>query len=176
MAWMKLLKEIFRDPGLNLSGRTLERRSAKAIIRQGRRLLMIYSASGGGYKFPGGGVEAGETDEETLAREIREECGVHLMRVEGEFGQVAEYKRPFEADCEVFKLISRYYLCQVQAGEGELRLEAYEQELGYRPRWVEVEQAIQTNRGLLASGSADVPGWVGRETYVLEQVNLLHLS
>ena len=70
---MKLIFEISRDQGLNLEGRTLERESAKGIILRAHKLLLVYSSFGGGYKFPGGGVRPGETDEETLAREIREE-------------------------------------------------------------------------------------------------------
>lgn len=167
---MKLLKEIFHDQGLNLEGRNLAREAVKGIIRQGSKLLMIHCANGGGYKFPGGGVDAGEADEQTLAREIREECGARLLQVDGEFGQVVEYKRPFELEQDVFKMISRYYLCQVEDGVGELRMDTYEQELGFRPVWVDIDDALGTNRKLLRSRHADVPTWINRETFILEQV------
>jgi 8-oxo-dGTP pyrophosphatase MutT (NUDIX family) len=169
---MKLLMKIFHDEGLNLEGPVLKRDAVKGIIREGCKLLMIYGANGGGYKFPGGGVAEGETDEQALAREIREECGRRLLRVEGEFGQVVEYKRPFEAEYAVFKMISRYYVCQVDNEMGELRLDAYEQELGFHPVWVELGDAIQVNRVLLSSGGAEAPDWIRREAYVIEQVKL----
>jgi ADP-ribose pyrophosphatase YjhB (NUDIX family) len=167
---MKLLKEIFRDQGLNLAGRTLVRESAKAIINQGRQLLMVFSTHEGGYKFPGGRVEAGETYEQTLAREIAEECGADMVKVTGEFGMVTEYKVPFELGYDVFKMVSRYYLCQIQDGSGELHLDDYEEELGYRPQWVDLDDAIQVNSQLSSLTGKVIPGWVVREAYVLELV------
>jgi 8-oxo-dGTP diphosphatase len=167
---MEILTEIYRDQGLNLAGRTLERASAKAIIQKGGKLLLIHSLHIGGYKFPGGGVDGDETDEQTLAREIREECGTELLRIDREFGQVVEYKRPFEPEYDVFKMISRYYLCQVEDGLGELRLDDYEQELGYCPQWVNIDIAIQANHRLSTRAGAVIPGWIVRESYVLEQV------
>lgn len=58
---------------------------------------MIYSPKNGDYKFPGGGVDHGESFEEALIREIREECGVTVARIEREFGCVIEYDRPAES-------------------------------------------------------------------------------
>jgi 8-oxo-dGTP pyrophosphatase MutT (NUDIX family) len=165
---MELIYEIFRDQGLDLEGRTLERESAKGIILRGHKLLLVYSSFGGGYKFPGGGVRPGETDEETLAREIQEECGARLDQILGEFGMVIEYKRPFETEYEVFKMISRYYICRVDNGSGQLCLDDYEQELGYQPRWVDIKDAVQANRRLSNSAGANVPDWIAREAYVLE--------
>jgi len=170
---MKLIYEIFRDQGLNLEGRTLERESAKAIIWRGGKLLLVYSSSRGAYKFPGGGVQLGETYEETLAREIREECGARLDQILGEFGMVIEYKRPFEPEYEVIKMISRYYLCRVGDGLGQLCLDDYEQELGYCPQWVDINDAIQANHRLSNLPGADIPGWVVREMYILEKVKQL---
>ena len=164
---MILLKEFFHDEGLNLAGRTLERASAKAIIWDGRRLLMIYSAQGGGYKFPGGGVDGAESDQQTLAREIEEECGARLVRIAGEFGQVVEYKRPFDPGYAVFKMISRYYLCQVEAGAGVLRLDDYEAALGFRPVWVEIDDALVANNALLHAPEGKVSSWLAREILIL---------
>jgi len=167
---MKKLIEIHRDKGLNLTGRTLERESAKAIIWRGGKLLLVNSSIRDGYKFPGGGVKPGESFEETLTREILEECGARLLHILGEFGIVIENKLPFEPEYEVFKMTSRYYLCQVGDGLGEQCLDDYEQELGYRPQWVDIEYAIQTNRWLSSQTEANVPGWLVRETYILELV------
>jgi 8-oxo-dGTP diphosphatase len=54
---------------------------AAVIERDGRRLLQ-QRASGQSFPYawcsPGGKVEAGETDEEALAREMREEHGVEV--------------------------------------------------------------------------------------------------
>ncbi len=50
---------------------------AAAIERDGR-LLFVHHTGGDQYLFPGGKVEAGETHEEALVRECREEIGVEV--------------------------------------------------------------------------------------------------
>ncbi|HHV65176.1 MAG TPA: (deoxy)nucleoside triphosphate pyrophosphohydrolase [Peptococcaceae bacterium] len=53
-----------------------------AIIRQGDRILICRRAEGGScsglWEFPGGKLEQGESLEECLLRECREELGLHL--------------------------------------------------------------------------------------------------
>jgi 8-oxo-dGTP pyrophosphatase MutT (NUDIX family) len=57
-----------------------ERRGVVAVVvREGRLLVIRRSqsvAAPGAYCFPGGGIETGETVEEALRREMREELGV----------------------------------------------------------------------------------------------------
>lgn len=65
-----------------------------AVIRQGEKILATQRGYGdfkGGWEFPGGKVEAGETPEAAIVREIREELAVtiapdeFLMRVEYDY-------------------------------------------------------------------------------------------
>lgn len=46
--------------------------------------------SGAAHYLPGGGYEAGETDQETLIREVREECGVEI-RIGPFLGEAIDY-------------------------------------------------------------------------------------
>lgn len=62
------------------------RPSVRAIILAGDRLLMVHSLRYDYYKFPGGGMEKGESQIETLIRETREEAGVQVIP-----GSVEEY-------------------------------------------------------------------------------------
>lgn len=57
-------------------------RVVAGLIRQGGRVLLTQRKPGRhlglAWEFPGGKVEAGETDEEALRREMREELGVEV--------------------------------------------------------------------------------------------------
>jgi 8-oxo-dGTP pyrophosphatase MutT (NUDIX family) len=165
---MQVLTEIHRNKGINIQGRTIHRTAVRAVILSGRDLLMVYSVNVGDYKFPGGGVDVGESHERALARELREECGASLLSVDGELGSVTEYNFAKEKDFDVFKMTSHYYFCQVGDGFGAQKLDDYEKELGFKPVWIDIDHAISTNRALL--NSDNIPEWLRREIFVLEHI------
>ena len=163
---MHLLTEIHRRPGVDIHGRTVHRTAVRAIILRGTKLLMIHSTNVGDYKFPGGGVAEGESHAQVLQREVQEECGASLACLGAEMGAVIEYDHAMEPDYDTFKMTSHYYRCEVDDGFGRQTLDDYEQELGFQPVWIEIHDAIQLNKALLASDT--MPEWLRREIFVLE--------
>ena len=171
---MNILTEIHRSPGVNIEGRTIYRTAVRGVILRGKDILMIYSSKAGDYKFPGGGVKRGETHAQALCREIEEECGMSLARMGSEIGVVIEYNVPTERDYDAFKMTSYYYHCEVRGDLGVQKLDDYEQKLGFKPVWVDIDHAIQTNKALLYSGK--FPEWLKREIFVLEYIKQNVLS
>lgn len=82
-----------------------------AIIVDGGRILATqrgYGDFAGGWEFPGGKVEEGETNEEALVREIHEELDARI-KVE-EFLTTVEYQYP------TFYLIMHCYISRLESG------------------------------------------------------------
>jgi len=171
---MHILTKIHRNKGINIHGRTIQRTAVRAIILRGRDLLMVHSTTVGDYKFPGGGVDDGESHEQALRREIREECGALLVEFGQSIGSVIEYDHPEESDYDVFKMTSYYYLCLVGDGFGAQKLDGYERDLGFKPVWIDIDESILANKLLLDSDKS--PEWLKRELFVLEYIkqNLLN--
>lgn len=77
----RLLAELYHDEGLDLAGVVAERTSVRAIVLRGRELPLLHSPRDADYKFPGGGVEPGESEHDALRREVLEECGARVSEV-----------------------------------------------------------------------------------------------
>ena len=185
---MKLLTTIYRHENVDIEGKTFFREAVRGIIFRDaittitpgpspingrgaseRELLMIYSPINGDYKFPGGGIEAGEPHEEALRREIHEESGATLTQVTGGVGKTIEYANAFDDDFDTYKQVSYYYFCEINGEIGNLDLDDYEEELGFRPVWVDIETALETNKRVLAE-SNPAPRWTEREIFVLKML------
>jgi ADP-ribose pyrophosphatase YjhB (NUDIX family) len=55
------------------------RPSVYAIIRNEHTVLLVTNTTSGRYYLPGGGLEVGESLEEALHRELREEAGIEVI-------------------------------------------------------------------------------------------------
>jgi len=83
-----------------------------AIIKSDNRIFATQRAHGefvGGWEFPGGKIEPGETPEEALVREIHEELDTEIA-VEGLF-ETVEYDYP------TFHLSMKCYWCSIVSGD-----------------------------------------------------------
>jgi 8-oxo-dGTP diphosphatase len=166
---MRILAEIDRQPNVPHEGKFICREAVRAIILRGSEALLVHSSVNGDYKFPGGGMEHGECQEEALRREVTEESGGRVCSKPVPFGKVLEFDTPIEKEFDSFCMTSYYYLCEIDPILGEQCLDEYEARLGFTPVWVELDDAIANNRSLLTSAKK-IERWVRRETRVLEIV------
>lgn len=83
-----------------------------ALIVHDRRIFATQRGYGewkGWWEFPGGKIESGETPEDALLREIREELDTEI--------RIEKYVDTIEWDYPAFHLSMRCYLCSVVSGE-----------------------------------------------------------
>jgi 8-oxo-dGTP diphosphatase len=78
-----------------------------AVIRGSRVLAALRSGPEGGWEFPGGKVEAGESDEQAAVRELREELALDI-----EVGASLGPEQPIGE-----RYLLRVYLAELIAGE-----------------------------------------------------------
>ena len=145
------------------NGTVYHRTAVRGIIRHENELLLI-TGKYGDCKFPGGGVEAGESLEEALTREIREETGFELdPRSLRKWGEVTERRKGITAD--MTEMVSHYFFCELtETAQTRQELDPYEREYEYAPVWLTLEEAIQKNKAAL--GQTEVP-WVTRDLEIL---------
>ena len=87
-----------------------------AVIREGDRIFATqrgYGEQKDGWEFPGGKIEAGETPQQALAREIREELDTGIT--------VGDYLTTIEYDYPAFHLRMQCFWATICDGEPVLR-------------------------------------------------------
>ncbi len=148
-------------------GPAFVRPSVRGIILRDGKVAMVHSLKYDYYKFPGGGIEAGETRPQALIREVLEESGLQV-RPESirEYGLVHRVQKSDQPGIAMFVQDNYYYLCDVQPEVQSQHLDDYEAEEHFTLEFVAPEIAIQTNR-LPDHGPKD-QNMLEREAKVLE--------
>lgn len=151
------------DPDLD----EILRVAVRGIIFVDGKLLLINS-SFGELKFPGGGKEGEESDEETLIRETLEETGYRVIpETIRPFGEVEE-KRLSVHEPMIWHQINRYYFCDVEKEQGACSYTENEVKYGFHQVWHTLEEAIRINAETLQKEGRHA--WNQREYNVLRLI------
>ncbi|WP_462152001.1 NUDIX hydrolase [Pseudoalteromonas xiamenensis] len=155
-------------PVTPLAGTLKSRPTARAIIVDGKNILLVYTKRYDDFGLPGGGIDAGESTHEALKRELREEIGAVDIQIHREFGVYEEYRPDRHESNVAWHIESYYYVCSLIAPLGTAMPEEYEINSGLEARWVNINDAIAHNLKILDS---DIAGFsVHRELAVLQKI------
>lgn len=147
----------------------IKRDAARAIALDGDEILLMYTARYDDYSLPGGGMDAGETPEQAMIRELREETGARQIRDITPFGCFEEYRPWYRDGADVMHMLSYCFYCRVDRDLGTPTFEHYEINNGMRPVWVSLNHAIAHNKAVMAN-SAKAGQSLIRETMLLEMI------
>jgi len=149
--------------------RSFTRDSARSIIIRNGKIAMIHSLKYDYYKFPGGGIEPGESNIDALIRETAEETGMNVIPDSiREYGYVHRTQKSTVVEDECFIQDNYYYLCDVDEGIRPQKLDDYESDELFTLEYVMPEAAILSNR-TKDHGPKD-PVMLEREARILEML------
>ena len=140
------MRELFTIDKKNYieNGTVGKRPSVRGIIIKDGKIAMMHSLKYDYYKLPGGGIEDGESLEETLVREVKEESGLVVKKDSiKEFGYVRRIEKGKIED--IFVQENFYYLCDVEEIAQAQELDDYEEEERFTLEYVTPEHAIYIN-------------------------------
>lgn len=147
----------------------IRRQAVRAVVLKDNKLLLIHTNKGD-YKFPGGGMEQEESHQETIIREVEEETGYRVDKVDELIGITIE-KKPDKYDrTKIFEMTSYYYLCTVGSGQMEQKLDQYEAEQEFKPVWISPRNALSKNIELIKHRKSGLNPWICREVFVMQKL------
>lgn len=167
---MKTLKVAYHPSIKDLSENTVFKRlSTRAIVVDKKEILLLYTKRYNDYSLPGGGIDADESIEEGLIRELSEETGAKNIKVLSEFGIYEEYRPWYKPDFDIVHMISYCFVCSADKELGDTKYENYEINNGMKPVWINIHEAIKHNEMTLKNDSSSGLS-IEREIFLLKEI------
>ncbi len=166
------MRELFRmdRKNYNPDGAVYRRPSARAVILKEGKVLLNYIARHDCYEFPGGGIEAGESPEQALIREVAEETGrVVLPGSVREYGIVIRRQQDSKDPDGIFEQENYYFRCEITDETVPRKPDEHEIEDGAEPVWVD-SLALPIHRNRRAFERIGEP-FIEREMRVMDRVD-----
>ena len=167
---MRLIKKLVHPDVTGTTGVILTRRAARGIVLRERSILLLFTERYNDFSFPGGGVAEGEDLIDGLCRELEEETGASNIRVQRDYGYVEELRPHWQPGFDLMQMTSHFYVCDIDPDLRATKMEHYETANGMRPVWVNLDEAIAHNRGVMERREASMGLSILRETFMLEDV------
>ena len=126
-----------------------ERFVVRALIEKDG-LFAMQQGKHGEYKIPGGGMDAGESIVQALAREVQEETGLVIIPESmKELGQIIEIRRDIFDENTKYIAHSMHFACEVEPEMVETALTESEKEKGFELAWADIDTIIETNERVM---------------------------
>lgn len=167
---MRLIKKLVHPDVAAMTGVILTRRAARGIVLRDASVLLLFTERYNDFSFPGGGVDEGEDLIDGLRRELEEETGACNVRVGRDFGYIEELRPHRRSGFELMHMTSHFFFCDIDPELRAPKMEAYETANGMRPVWVNLDEALAHNRGVMQRMEATMGLSIQRETFMLEEL------
>lgn len=133
------------------------------VIRDGK--IAMQQAGEGYYKILGGGIDKGETHEQALIREVREEAGLVVIPESiKECGEIIEKRRDIFDDDTIYLCHTYVYICDAEDKQVDTEMTESEIALDYHLAWASADEIIKANSDFLNKE------WIARDTRVIELI------